>query len=86
MAVSGASRSGLLNANDTAVFDTPASRATSAMRGRLGALLHSVVSRCGRLPSGSLRHDRADGDAGDPDGRSGAGRQAAMQDRFSKPV
>ena len=34
-AVSGASRSGLLNANETAVLDTPASRATSAMRGRI---------------------------------------------------
>src|SRR5262245_37821173 len=33
-AVSGARRSGLLKANDTAVLDTPASRATSAIRAR----------------------------------------------------
>src|SRR5262245_1006296 len=33
-AVSTESRSGALKANETAVFETPASRATSAMRGR----------------------------------------------------
>ena len=44
LAVSGANLSGLLKANDTAVFDTPASRATSAMRGRRGVRSSTVSS------------------------------------------
>ena len=62
LAVSGASRSGLLNANDTAVFETPASRATSAMRGRRRVRSSTVYLGCGARARGRRRRDPAPGD------------------------
>src|SRR5690349_12613391 len=72
-AVSGARRSGLLKANDTAVLDTPAARATSAMRGRpmrWSTRPPVVAARRGRGPEEE-----------EEDGAAGRG-----ANRLSKPV
>ena len=87
VAVAGASRSGLLNANDTAVFETPASRATSAMRGRRRVRSSTVTS--GAAPPSAADGGRGPGSRGPVRGRPVHGRPVVPSrsvNRFSKPV